>query len=103
MHFSNAKLECMFSKMLGVKNDWWNELSRDWLSATLMICEEGSDIEKFNPNVAFSEWYDAKVRRLRSGPHNYPKKRKTSPEKFCVVDLAVTLSDLEDLDSDEEQ
>ena len=22
MHFSNAKLECMFSKMLGVKNDW---------------------------------------------------------------------------------
>ena len=75
--FSNAKLERVFSRMLRVKNDWHNRLSRDRLSATLMICEEGPDIEKFNPDVAISEWYDAKVRRLTSGPHNYPKKRKT--------------------------
>ena len=58
--FSNAKLERMFSRMLHVKIDWRNRLSCDWLSATLMICEEGPDIEKFNPDVAISEWYDAK-------------------------------------------
>ena len=44
------------------------------------------------------------IHRLTSGPHNYPKKRKTLAEKSCVVDLAaMALSDLEDLDSDEEQ
>ena len=83
--FSNAKLERMFSRMLRLKNDWRDRLSRDRLSATLMICEEGPDIEKFNPDVAISEWYDVKVRRLTSGPHNYPKKRKTSAEKSCVA------------------
>ena len=93
----------MFSRMLRVKNDWRDRLSHDWLSATLIICEEGPDVEKFNPGVAISEWYDAKVCRLTLGPHNYPKKRKTA-EKSCVVDLAaMTLSDLEDLDSNEEQ
>ena len=56
--FSNAKLESMFSRMLHVKNDWRNRLSHDQLSAALMICEEGADIEKFNPDVAISEWYD---------------------------------------------
>ena len=90
--------------MLRVKNGWRNRLSRDRLSATLMLYEEGPDIETFNPDVATSEWYDAKVRILTSGPHNYPKKRKTSAEKSCVVDsAAMTLSDLEDLDSHEEQ
>ena len=69
-----------------------------------MICEEGPDIEKFNPDVAISAWYDTKVLELKLGPHNYPKKRKTSAEKSCVVDLAaMTLSDLEDLGSDKEQ
>ena len=57
--FSNAKLEHMFSRMLHVKNVWRNRLSGDRLSATLMICEEDPDIEKFNPDVAISAWYDA--------------------------------------------
>ena len=101
---SNAKLERMLTRMLRVKNDWHNRLSCDRLSATLMICEEGPGTEKFNLDVAVSEWYDAKVRRLTSGPDNYPNKRKTSAEKSCVVDLAaMTLSDLKDLDSDKEQ
>ena len=82
--------------MLRVKNDWRNRLTRDRLSASLMICEEGPDIEKFNPHVAIFEWYDAKVRRLTFGPHNYPKKRKTSAEKSCVVDYI-------DLGRDEKQ
>ena len=70
----------------------------------MMICEEGPDIEKFNPDVAIAEWYDAKVHRLTSGLHNYPKKRKTLAEKSCVVDLAaMTLSDLKDLDTNEKQ
>ena len=61
-------------------------------------------MKKFNSDVAISDWYDTKVRRLRLGPHNYRKKRKVSAEKSCIVDLAaMTLSDLEDLDSDEEQ
>lgn len=55
--------------MLHVKNDWRNRLSCDQLSATLQICEEGPDIENFNPDIAISEWYDAKVHRLSSGPH----------------------------------
>ena len=94
----------MFSRMLRVKNDWHSRLSRDRLGATVMICEEGPDIENFNPDVAISDWYDAKIRRLTSGPYNYPNKRKTLVEKSCVVDLAaMTLSDLKDLDSDEEQ
>ena len=102
--FSNATLERMFSRMLRVKNDWRNRLSRDQLSATLMICEEGPDLEKFNPDVAISEWCDAKVHRLTLGPHNYSKRRKTSTEKSCVADLAaITLSDLKDLESDKEQ
>ena len=82
----------MFSRILHVKNNWRNKLSRDQLSATLMICVEGPDIEKFNPDIAISEWYDAKVHKLRSGPHNYPKKRKTSAK----------LSNNEDLDSGKE-
>ena len=81
---SNAKLERMFSRMLRVKNNWRNRLSRNRLSATLMIYEEGPDIETFNPDVATSEWYDAKVRRLTSGSHNYPKKRKTSAENLVL-------------------
>ena len=96
----------MFSRILHVKNNWRNKLSRDQLSATLMICVEGPDIEKFNPDIAISEWYEAKVHRLTLGPHNYPRKRKTLAlaEKSCVVELnAMTLSDLEDLDSDKEQ
>ena len=59
--FSNAKLERMFSRMLRIKNNWCNRLSHDPLCATLMICEEGLDIEKFNPDVTISEWYDTKV------------------------------------------
>ena len=103
MPFSNAKLERMFSRMLRVKNDCRNRLSCNQLSATLMICE-GPDIEKFNPDIAISEWYEAKVHRLTLGPHNYPRKTKTLAEKSCVVELnAMTLSDLEDLDSDKEQ
>ena len=47
---------------------------------------------------------DAEVRRLTSGPHNYPKKRKRLAEKSCVVELAaMTLPDLEDLDSNDKQ
>ena len=68
--FSIAKLERVFSRMLHVKNDWRNRLSCDRLSVTLIICEKGPDIEKFNPDVAISEWYDAKVHRLTLCPHN---------------------------------
>ena len=87
--------------MLHVKNDWHSRVSRDRLGATVMIWEEGPDIEHFNPDVAISDWYDTKIRRLTSGPYNYPNKRKTLAEKSCDVNLAaMTLSDLEDLDSD---
>ena len=69
-----------------------------------LLCEECPDIENFNPDVGIPEWYDAKVRRLTSGPHNYPKKRKRLADKSCVVELAaMTLSDLEDLDSNKRQ
>ena len=61
---------CSLARMLHVKNDWCNRLSCARLSVTLIICEEGPDIEKFNPDVVISERYDAKVHRLTLCPHN---------------------------------
>ena len=83
--------------MLRVKNDWRNRLGRDRLETLLRICEEGVSVEDFNPDIAIDSWYNEKVRRLTAGPHNYPKKRKTSSNSAeKVVDLSsLTLTDLE--------
>ena len=48
-------------------------------------------------------WYTDKVCRLNAGPHNYPSKHKKSSDGKEVIDLAaLTLSDLENDESDED-
>ena len=101
-HFSNAKLKHMFFPMNCVKNDWRSSLSRDWL-VLLRISEDGPSLEEFNPDASIYCWYTDKVRCLNAGPHNYPSKRKKSSDGEGVINLAaLTLSDLENDESDED-
>ena len=74
----------MFSRMLRVKNDWRNRLSHNQLSATLMICEEGLDVENFDSDVAISEWYNAKGRRVHRVLTSTQRR-----EKDCQTDLVL--------------
>ena len=97
--FSTRKLERMFSRMLRVKNDLQNKLGRDRLEALLRNSEEGPSKENFNPDIATESWYNEKVQRLSAGPHNYPKKRKTSEMQSTFLSM-ITLSDLESEDED---
>ena len=100
--FTNAKLERMFSQMNRVKSDWRSCLSRERLDVLLRISEDGPSLEEFNPDLSIDRWYTEKVRRLNSGPHNYPSKRKRVTEGPNVVDIAtLTLSDLENDDEDD--
>ena len=99
--FTNAKLERMFSRMNRVKTDWRLSLSRDRLDVLLRISEDGSSLEEFHPDANIDCWYTDKVRRLNTGPHNYPSKREKSSDGKEVIDLAtLTLSDLETDESD---
>ena len=101
--FTNAKLERMFSHMSRVKNDWRSSLSRDQLDVLLCISEDDPSLEEFNPDASIDCWYTDKVCRLNAGPHNYPSKRKKSSDGKEVIDLAaLTLSDLENDESDED-
>ena len=101
--FTNAKLERMFSRMNRVKNDWRSSLSRDRLDVLLYISKDGPSFEEFNPDASIDCWYTDKVRRLNAGAHNYPSKRKKSSDGKEVIDLAeLTLSDLENDESDED-
>ena len=101
--FTNAKLERMFSRMNRVKNDWCSSLSRDRLDVLLYISKDGPSFEEFNPHASIDCWYTDKVRRLNAGAHNYPSKRKKSSDGKEVIDLAeLTLSDLENDESDED-
>lgn len=79
----------MLSKMLRVKNSWPNKLGLDQLEILLRISEEGPSIEEWSPEVPIDIWYDAKVHRLTTGAHNYPKIKKIikpclSKCKHCV-------------------
>ena len=91
----------MFSRMNRVKTDWRSSLSRDRLNVLLRISEDGPSLEEFNPDASIDCWYTDKVRRLNTGSHNYPSKRKKSSDGKEVNDLAtLTLSDLENAESD---
>ena len=84
-----------------VKTDWCSSLSRDRLDVLLRIREDGPSLEEFNPDASIDCWYTDKVHRLNTGPHNYPSKRKKSSDGKKVIDLAIlTLSDLENNESD---
>ena len=87
-----------------IKSDWRSSLSRDRLDTLLRISEEGPCLEDFDPDKSIDIWYSEKVRRLSSGPHNYPSKRKKSNEGSQVIVLAtLTLSDLENEDNSDEE
>ena len=101
--FTNAKLERMFSRMNRIKNDWRSSLSRDQLDVLLHISEDGPSLEEFNPDASIDCWYTDKVRHLNAVTHNYPSKRKKLSDGKEVIDLAeLTLSDLENDESDED-
>ena len=88
--------------MARVKMDWRNRLSRDRLDNLIRISEEGPSIEEYCPDEAIESWYSAKVRRLSCSTHNYPEKRKKTKEKETVEIATLTMSDLENDFSDEE-
>jgi hypothetical protein len=107
--FTNAKVERMFSCMNRVKSDWRNRLNRDTPDDLLRISEDGPMLDDFNPDIAIDKWFTEKVRRLKTGRHNYPAKRKRTADGNAVasadtVDIAeFVLSDLESPSSDEDE
>lgn len=98
--FTNAKVERTFSRMARVKCDWRNRLGRDRLDCLLQIGEEGPSIEEFSPDEAIEKWLNDKVRWLNSSSHKYPEKRKRNNERETVDIAALTLSDLENDSTD---
>ena len=101
--FMNAKLERMSSRMNRIKNDWHSNLSRDQLDVLLSISKDGPSLEEFNPDASIDCWYTDKVHRLNAGPYNYPFKCKKSSDGKEVINLAaLTLSNLENDESDED-
>ena len=102
--FSNSKLERMFSPMNCVKTDWRNRLSRARPDTLLHIGEDGPQVKDFNPDIYIDSWCNSKIRRLNSGQHKYPEKHQKAQNQDgeqSVVDLStLTISDLEDNDSD---
>ena len=99
--FTNANLESMFSHMNRLKTNWHFSLSRDRLDMLLNMSDDGPSLEEFNPDASIDCWYNDKVRRLNTGPHKYPFKHKKSSDDKEVIDLAMlTLSDLENYESD---
>ena len=107
--FTNVKVERMFSRMNRIKSDWRNRLNQDTLDDLLRISEDGPTLDDFNPDVAIDKWFTKKVRRLKTGRHNYPAKRKRTADGNAVtsadtVDIAeFVLSDLESPSSDEDE
>ena len=99
----------MFSRMNRVESDWRNRLNRDTLDDLLQISEDGPMLDDFNPDIAIDKWFTEKVRRLKTGRHNYPAKRKRTADGNAVasadtVDIAeFVLSDLESPSSDEDE
>ena len=105
--FTDAKVERMFSRMNRVKSDWRNHLNRDTLDDLLRIGEDGPTLDDFDPNPAIDMWFSDKVRRLKTGRHKYPDKRKKASDGSAVVSQSVdiaeyVLSDLESPSSDED-
>ena len=98
--FTNAKLKCVFSWMNGIKTDRRSSLSRDCLDVLFRISEDGPSLEEFNPDASIDCWYSVKVRRLNTGHHNEPSKRKKSSDDKCTTELEMlTFYDLENNES----
>ena len=97
MPFTNAKLERMFSRMLRVKSDWCNQLTRDHLGSLLRINEEGESLKIFNPEPAINLWFNDIVRRLRASSHRNSTMKRQKCRDTEFVDIAeLAMSDLED-------
>ena len=97
MSFTNPKLERMFLRMLRVKSDWRNRLTRGHLDSLLRINEEGESLKMFNLEPAISLWFSDKVRTLTASLYRNStmKLQKRSDTEF--VDIAeLAMPDLED-------
>ena len=70
----------------------------------LCIGEDGPQVKDFNPGMYIDSWFNSKVKWSNSGPHKYPEKHQKAQNQDreqSVVDLStLTISDLEDNDSD---
>ena len=90
--FTNAKLEQMISRMIRVKTDFCNRLSRERPENCLRISGEACDIADYNPDNVITKWYKGKVCR-------YPNKLQQTESAIIndIIDIArYTLSDFED-------
>ena len=88
--------------MSRIKTDRRNRLGQKRLNNLMIISEEGTFVEDFNPDCAINAWYDEKMRRFGGETsHKYPAKKART--NTGTIDLArVTLSDLENgTDSDD--
>ena len=82
MPFTNAKVERMFSRMNRIKKDWRTRLQRDTLDNFLRVGGEGPSIDDLDPDTAMDKWFAGKVRRLTTGGHKYPSKRRKASDSL---------------------
>ena len=98
--FTNAIVECLFSRMNRVKTDFRNRLSQSRLDTCLHV-GEGSDIKNFNPDRVINRWWIEKERHLKSCSHDYPATKKPCMNSAEYVDLStLMMSDLENSDDE---
>ena len=98
--FTNAIVECLFSRMNRVKTDFRNRLSQSRLDTCLRV-GEGSDIKNFDPDRVINRWWIEKERHLKSGSHDYPATKKPCMNSAEYVDLStLMMSDLENSDDE---
>ena len=81
MLFTNAKVERMFSRMNRVKKDWRTRLQQDTLDNFLRVAG-GSSIDDLDPDTAMDKWFAGKVRKLTTGGHKYPSKRRKASDSL---------------------
>ena len=98
--FTNAKVECLFSRMNHVKTDIRNRLNCRRLDVCLRVGEEGPDVTGFDPDPVIDKWFADKTRCLTAGPHNYGKRSKNNGGSTnSNIDLdKLAMSDLESAD-----
>ena len=70
-HFTNAKVERMFSRMGRIKTNWRNCLGHDRLDSLPRLSEEGQSLEKFDPTPGIEHCFNDKVRCLTLLSHKY--------------------------------
>ena len=98
--FTNATVECLFSRMNRVKTDFHNRLNRSRLNTCLWVGEDRTSTDDFNPDQVTECWWNEKRWHLQSWPHNYLVKKVPRSSEYVHLS-SLTMSDLENSDVDE--